>query len=274
MESLRSTAQARVRTRVSSVVDQPRDPGVTRRGGGQPVRLAAQSECSLSRQAQDAGTEAVGPSPEAVGRRPCPRIAPVATDKIVWIDCEMTGLKVGTDELVEIACIVTDFDLNPVDEGIDIVIRPSDAARAQMGEFVTNMHTASGLIDELDAGTDVASAEQQVIDYIRQHVPASVRAPLGGNSVGTDKQFLQAQMPHLVEVLHYRIIDVSSIKELAKRWYPRAYYCAPAKTGGHRALGDIQDSIRELQYYRTLLFRAEEPTGDEATAAAQAVSGA
>ena len=197
----------------------------------------------------------------------------MATDKIVWIDCEMTGLQVGTDELVEIACIVTDFDLSPVDEGIDIIIRPSDAARAQMGEFVTNMHTASGLIDELDSGTDVASAERQVIDYIRQHVPASVRAPLGGNSVGTDKQFLQAQMPHLVEVLHYRIIDVSSIKELAKRWYPRAYYCAPVKTGGHRALGDIRDSIRELQYYRALLFRAEEPTGDEATAAAQAVSG-
>ena len=197
----------------------------------------------------------------------------MATDKIVWIDCEMTGLQVGTDELVEIACIVTDFDLKPVDEGIDIIIRPTDAARAQMGEFVTKMHTDSGLIEELDSGTDAATAERQVIDYIRKHVPSSVRAPLAGNSVGTDKQFLQAQMPELVEVLHYRIIDVSSIKELTKRWYPRAYYCAPAKTGGHRALGDIQDSIRELQYYRKIIFRPDEPTTNDATTAAKSVSG-
>lgn len=169
----------------------------------------------------------------------------------------MTGLEVGVDELIEVAAIVTDFDLKPVDDGIDVVIKPSDAARQNMNEFVTNMHRESGLIDELDGGTTVEDAQNAVLEYIRKHVPVSGKAPLGGNSVGTDKMFLQKQMPDLVNYLHYRIIDVSSIKELAKRWFPSTYYSAPAKTGNHRALGDILDSIAELAYYRRAVFTSE-----------------
>lgn len=180
----------------------------------------------------------------------------------------MTGLELGTDELIEVACIVTGFDLQPLDEGIDIVIKPSAAAREHMNDFVTKMHATSGLINELDAGTTIDDAQAAVLAYIRQHVPEAGKAPLGGNSVGTDKGFLQAQMPELVDYLHYRIIDVSSIKELAKRWYPKAYYNAPAKTGGHRALGDIRDSIAELHYYRRTVFVSEGP--DTATAKAVA----
>lgn len=188
----------------------------------------------------------------------------MATDRIVWIDCEMTGLMVGTDELIEVACLITDFDLALVDEGIDIVIKPSAAAMENMGEFVTGMHEKSGLLPELEHGVTVAEAQDAVLDYIRSHIPDPGKAPLGGNSVGTDKAFLSLQMPELVEHLHYRIIDVSSIKELAKRWYPRAYYNAPEKTGGHRALGDIKDSIAELAYYRAAIFREEGPTSAEA----------
>lgn len=193
----------------------------------------------------------------------------VAVDRIVWIDCEMTGLEVGTDELIEVAAIVTDFDLKPLDDGIDIVIKPSEAARNNMNDFVTNMHRESGLIDELDRGTTVADAQKRVLDYIRSHVPVSGKAPLGGNSVGTDKMFLQQQMPELVDYLHYRIIDVSSIKELAKRWFPSSYYSAPAKTGNHRALGDILDSIAELAYYRRTVFTADAP---DSTASAKIAS--
>ncbi|MCQ9386282.1 oligoribonuclease [Brevibacterium moorei] len=185
-------------------------------------------------------------------------------DRIVWIDCEMTGLELGVDELIEVAAIVTDFELRPLDDGIDVIIRPSDAARAHMNDFVTNMHTTSGLIEELDGGLTIEQAQEQVLAYIKQHAPVAGKAPLGGNSVGTDKGFLQVQMPELVEHLHYRIIDVSSIKELAKRWYPRAYNHAPAKTGGHRALGDIRDSIDELAYYRKTVFVSEGPTSAQA----------
>ncbi len=185
-------------------------------------------------------------------------------DRIVWIDCEMTGLELGVDELIEVAAIVTDFELRPLDGGIDVIIRPSDAARAHMNDFVTNMHTTSGLIEELDGGLTIEQAQEQVLAYIKQHAPVAGKAPLGGNSVGTDKGFLQVQMPELVEHLHYRIIDVSSIKELAKRWYPRAYNHAPAKTGGHRALGDIRDSIDELAYYRKAVFVSEGPTSAQA----------
>ncbi|MCQ9367582.1 oligoribonuclease [Brevibacterium sp. 50QC2O2] len=185
-------------------------------------------------------------------------------DRIVWIDCEMTGLELGVDELIEVAAIVTDFELRPLDDGIDVIIRPSDAARAHMNDFVTNMHTTSGLIEELDGGLTIEQAQEQVLAYIKQHAPVAGKAPLGGNSVGTDKGFLQVQMPELVEHLHYRIIDVSSIKELAKRWYPRAYNHAPAKTGGHRALGDIRDSIDELAYYRKAVFVSEGPTSAQA----------
>lgn len=185
-------------------------------------------------------------------------------DRIVWIDCEMTGLELGVDELIEVAAIVTDFELRPLDDGIDVIIRPSDAARAHMNDFVTNMHTTSGLIEELDGGLTIEQAQEQVLAYVKQHAPVAGKAPLGGNSVGTDKGFLQVQMPELVEHLHYRIIDVSSIKELAKRWYPRAYNHAPAKTGGHRALGDIRDSIDELAYYRKAVFVTEGPTSAQA----------
>lgn len=195
----------------------------------------------------------------------------MSNDKIVWIDCEMTGLDEVRDELIEVAAVVTDFDLNPLDEGIDIVIRPSAAALENMNDFVTQMHTSSGLITELDAGTTVAEAQTQVLEYIKKHVPESGKAPLGGNSVGTDKVFLNKQMPELVDHLHYRIIDVSSIKELSKQWFPRAYFQSPEKHGGHRALGDILDSIIELQYYRRAVFSAEGPTSEEAKSIAAEV---
>jgi oligoribonuclease len=184
----------------------------------------------------------------------------------------MTGLDEVRDELIEVAAIVTDFELNPLDDGIDIVIRPSDEARANMNEFVTNMHKTSGLITELDDGTTVADAQAKVLEYVKKHVPEAGKAPLGGNSVGTDKVFLTKQMPELVDYLHYRIIDVSSIKELSKQWFPRAYFQAPAKHGGHRALGDIIDSIIELQYYRKAVFSAEGPSSDEAKAIAAEVA--
>jgi oligoribonuclease len=184
----------------------------------------------------------------------------------------MTGLDEVRDELIEVAAIVTDFELNPLDDGIDIVIKPSAEARANMNEFVTNMHTTSGLITELDAGTTVAEAQTRVLEYVKKHVPEAGKAPLGGNSVGTDKVFLTKQMPELVEHLHYRIIDVSSIKELSKQWFPRAYFQAPAKHGGHRALGDIIDSIIELQYYRKAVFSAEGPSSDEAKSIAVEVA--
>lgn len=184
----------------------------------------------------------------------------------------MTGLDEVRDELIEVAAIVTDFELNPLDDGIDIVIKPSADALANMNEFVTNMHTTSGLITELDAGTTVAEAQAQVLEYVKKHVPEPGKAPLGGNSVGTDKVFLNKQMPELVEHLHYRIIDVSSVKELAKQWFPRAYFQAPAKHGNHRALGDIIDSIIELQYYRRAVFSAEGPSSDEAKSIAAEVA--
>ncbi|WP_460944799.1 oligoribonuclease [Okibacterium endophyticum] len=195
-----------------------------------------------------------------------------ASDRMVWIDCEMTGLDLDVDELVEIAVIITDFDLKPVDEGIDIVIKANPAALEQMGEFVTNMHKESGLIDEIPLGVDVAEAEYQVIEYILKHIPADQKAPLAGNSIGTDRAFLMKYMPRLDSHLHYRNIDVSSIKELARRWYPRIYFNAPAKDGGHRALADIQESIRELAYYRQIAFvPMPGPTSDDAKAAAEAV---
>ncbi len=176
---------------------------------------------------------------------------------LVWIDCEMTGLDPRTDELVEIAVLVTDSDLNVVGPGLDLVIRPGEDSVANMDEFVRNMHTESGLIEEFSAGLSVEEAQRQVLDYIRQYVPDPKTAPLAGNSVGQDRIFLQAYMPEVVDHLHYRVIDVSTIKELARRWYPRVYGCAPEKNGGHRALADITESIRELEYYRRALFPAQ-----------------
>lgn len=190
-------------------------------------------------------------------------------DRLVWIDCEMTGLDLVNDALIEVAAIVTDFDLNPVAEGIDVVIKPPREALDQMNDVVTQMHTSSGLLDELDAGMALADAEQVVLDYIKQHVPEPGRAPLAGNSVGTDRAFLLRDMPELESHLHYRVVDVSSIKELSRRWYPRVYYNSPAKTGNHRALADILESIEELRYYRAAVF-VPEPGPDSETAKALA----
>ncbi|WP_404381651.1 oligoribonuclease [Knoellia locipacati] len=176
------------------------------------------------------------------------------TDRIVWIDCEMTGLSLENDALVEVAALVTDFELNVLGEGVDVVIKPTDEALEQMGDFVREMHTSSGLIDELAAGVTMEEAQQRVLDYVRAWVPEPRKAPLGGNTVGTDRGFLARDMPELEEHLHYRVIDVSSIKELSRRWYPRAYFAAPAKSGGHRALADIRESIAELRYYRAAVF--------------------
>ena len=178
-------------------------------------------------------------------------------DRLVWIDCEMTGLNPEVDELVEIAVVVTDFELNVVDEGINIVIEASPEALAQMNDFVTDMHTTSGLIEDIPNGVSVADAELQVLDYLAQHVPEDQRPPLAGNTIGTDRLFISKYMPSLDSRLHYRSVDVSSIKELSRRWYPRAYFNAPEKNGGHRALADILESIQELVYYRKAVFRDE-----------------
>lgn len=188
-----------------------------------------------------------------------------SNDRLVWIDCEMTGLDLGADALVEVAAVVTDSELTVLGDGIDIIVRPPDEALEQMNDFVRDMHTGSGLIDELAAGTTLADAEAQVLDYLRTFVPEPGKAPLGGNSVATDKMFLERDMKDLVAHLHYRIIDVSSIKELARRWYPRVYFASPTKNGGHRALADILESIDELRYYRSALF-VPQPGPDTQTA--------
>lgn len=177
----------------------------------------------------------------------------------------MTGLDLGADALIEVAALVTDFDLNVLGEGVDVVIKPSAEALAQMGEFVTTMHTKSGLITELDGGTTLEDAQAQVLAYIREHCPEGSRPPLAGNTVSTDRAFLARDMPDLEAFLHYRIVDVSSIKELSRRWFPRAYFAAPDKNGNHRALADIQESIEELRYYREAVF--VEPPGPETDAA-------
>ncbi|SKC77996.1 oligoribonuclease [Krasilnikoviella flava] len=186
-------------------------------------------------------------------------------ERIVWIDCEMTGLDLRADALVEVAAVVTDSELNVLGEGVDVVVAPPAAALEQMNDFVRDMHTTSGLIEELPAGTTLAEAEQAVLDYVREWVPDPGKAPLAGNSVGTDKMFLDRDMPELVGHLHYRIVDVSSIKELARRWYPRVYFASPKKDGGHRALADILESIDELRYYREALF-VPQPGPDTKTA--------
>ncbi|CAN5809930.1 oligoribonuclease [soil metagenome] len=193
------------------------------------------------------------------------------TDRIVWIDCEMTGLDLAQDALIEVATLVTDFELTVLGEGVDLVIRPPEAALAQMGDFVRQMHVDSGLLDVLAEGTTLQQAQEQVLEYVRRWVPEPRKAPLGGNTVSTDRAFLGRDMPTLDAYLHYRIVDVSSIKELARRWYPRAYFAAPAKTGGHRALGDIQDSIAELRYYRQAIF-VPPPGQDSATLRALAAA--
>jgi oligoribonuclease len=173
---------------------------------------------------------------------------------LIWIDCEMTGLSLEKDVLVEIAVLVTDSDLNVIGEGIDLVIHATPEQLAAMNDFVTQMHTDSGLITEIPNGITVAAAEDAILAYLETTGTIPGKSPLAGNSVSVDRNFIARDMPRLTEYLHYRTVDVSSIKELARRWYPKIYFAAPAKTGNHRALGDIQDSIAELKYYRTAIF--------------------
>ena len=194
------------------------------------------------------------------------------SDYIVWVDCEMTGLNVAVDEICEIAVVVTDGELNVQDPGLQIVIKPSDAALSNMGDFVTQMHTDSGLIDEIPDGRTMDEAEQLVLEYIQRWIPAEKTAPLAGNSIGTDRMFLNRQMPKLDGFLHYRNIDVSSIKELTRRWYPRVYFQLPKKSGNHRALADILESIDELKYYRqTVLVQDPGPSSETAKTVAESI---
>jgi oligoribonuclease len=187
------------------------------------------------------------------------------TDRLVWIDCEMTGLDLARDALIEIACLVTDGNLTVLDEGVDLVIKPPAEAVDGMLPVVRDMHTTSGLITELASGVTLAEAQEQVLRYVRSHIPDARKVPLCGNSIATDRAFLARDMPELDAFLHYRMVDVSSIKELARRWYPRAYFASPPKHGGHRALADIRESIQELRYYREAIF-VPQPGPDSATA--------
>jgi oligoribonuclease len=194
------------------------------------------------------------------------------SDYLVWIDCEMTGLNVEKDCLFEIAVVVTDSELNVLDPGLDLVIKPNPESLANMGEFVTEMHTTSGLISEFDEGHDLATAERMVLEYIQRWVSDPRQAPLAGNSIGTDRMFINRYMPTLDSFLHYRNIDVSSIKELTRRWFPKVYFQLPKKDGGHRALADILESIKELKYYRKTVFVEQPgPTTEESKAAADSL---
>jgi oligoribonuclease len=176
------------------------------------------------------------------------------SDRLVWIDCEMTGLDLVSDALIEIACLVTDAGLNLLDEGIDLVIKPPAEAIDQMADVVREMHTSSRLLGELAGGVTLAEAQDQVLSYVREHISEVRKVPLCGNSIATDRSFIARDMPELDSFLHYRMVDVSSIKELARRWYPRVYFASPPKHGGHRALADIKESIQELRYYRETIF--------------------
>ncbi len=196
------------------------------------------------------------------------------TDYLVWIDCEMTGLDLTADALIELAVLVTDADLNILGDGVDIVIKPPQAAADQMDDVVRAMHTASGLLAELDKGVTMGEAEDAALTYVREFVPEPRKAPLAGTSVATDRGFLARDMPILEGHLHYRMVDVSSVKELAKRWYPRVYYNSPAKTGNHRALADIKESIAELRFYRNAIFVPQPgPDSDVARSIAAEISG-
>ncbi len=198
------------------------------------------------------------------------------TDRLVWIDCEMTGLDLRRDALIEVAVLVTDADLNLLDEGLDVIIHTHDDVLDTMVPFVRDMHATSGLTDEVRASTvTLGEAETMVLDYIKHHVPEPKSSPLCGNSIATDRGFLARDMPVLDEHLHYRMIDVSAIKELAKRWYPRVYQSQPAKGLAHRALADIRESVRELAFYRQTLFvPLPGPSSEEARNAAIAILGA
>jgi oligoribonuclease len=193
-------------------------------------------------------------------------------DRLVWIDCEMTGLSLEHDALIEIAVLVTDGELNVLGDGVDLVIACPPEALETMPEIVRQMHTSSGLLDSLADGITMEDAQAQALAYIREHVPEERKAPLAGSSVHTDRTFLARDMPELEQWVHYRNVDVSTIKELARRWYPRVYFNTPAKKGNHRALADIKDSIDELRYYRSTLFVPHPgPDTDAAKAAAEAL---
>ncbi len=191
------------------------------------------------------------------------------SDYLVWIDCEMTGLDLQVDALIEVAMLITDADLNIVGDGVDLVIKPPQEALDTMPDVVRKMHTTSGLLDELDAGMTLAEAEAALLAAVREYIPEPRKAPLCGNSIATDRGFIARDLVELDNHLHYRMIDVSSVKELARRWYPRVYFASPEKRGGHRALADIQESITELRYYRQALFVA--PPGPD-TSTARAIS--
>jgi oligoribonuclease len=178
---------------------------------------------------------------------------------LIWIDCEMTGLNLEKDVLVEIAVLVTDSELNVIGEGIDLVIAATPEQLAGMNEFVTQMHTNSGLITEIPTGISVSAAEDAIIKYLESASTIAGKSPLAGNSVSVDRSFIARDMPRLNDYLHYRTIDVSSVKELARRWNAKVYFNSPAKTGNHRALGDIQDSIAELAHYRSNFLIAGAP---------------
>src|SRR5262245_34029166 len=176
------------------------------------------------------------------------------TDRLGWVDCEMTGLDLARDALIEVACLVTDGDLKVLDEGIDLVLKPHAEAIDNMQDGVREMPTAYRLLQELPPGVTLAEAQDQVLSYVRGHVAEPRKAPLCGNSIATDRSFIARDMPLLDAYLHYRMVDVSSIKELARRWYPRVYFASPPKHGGHRALADVRESIQELRYYREPVF--------------------
>jgi oligoribonuclease len=197
------------------------------------------------------------------------------SDRLVWIDCEMTGLDLGSDLLVEVAAVVTDSELNVLGEGVDVVVGASREELARMPDVVRDMHASSGLTDAVLASTvTLREAEEQVLAYVKEHVPEARKAPLCGNSIATDRGFLARDMPELESWLHYRMVDVSSVKELARRWYPRAYFNAPKKGGGHRALADILESVQELRYYRAAVFVPQPgPTSEQAAALAEHLVG-
>ena len=197
------------------------------------------------------------------------------TDRLVWIDCEMTGLELQRDALIEVAALVTDSDLNILGEGVDVVIHVDDEQLDGMVDVVREMHARSGLTDAVRASTvSLAEAEERVLEYITKHVPEPKSAPLCGNSIATDRAFIARDMPELDAFLHYRMVDVSSIKELCRRWYPRVYFSQPQKGQSHRALADIRESIRELRYYRSTVFvPLPGPTSEQAQQAAAEVLG-
>ena len=190
--------------------------------------------------------------------------------RMIWIDCEMTGLDIFHDELCEVSVVPTDFNFKVLDKGIDVVIKPSDAAVAHMNDFVRHMHTSSGLVDEWNrSGLPLEEAQRQVVEYVKRFLPANGKAHLAGNSIHSDKKFLDRYMPDLTALLHYRVIDVSTLKELARCWYPQVSLNKPAKHGGHRALADIIESMDELRYYRDMCFVPQPgPDADAAKAGA------